>query len=1145
MSNTNTNTSISTTSTSEKVLSNDVYEISNFVETLRANTISDLSDTASMVGIYGHMNEITTQSLQNTLIVASETSNETIATRAKFAKNVLAHAFNLGIKSICATPAVMTLMIYLPISSIEDNWASENIDTGKSVFIFDKDIPISVDRFEFHADYDILITRVKLSSGKYQYSAMYDLFDSGTTNIKQKNPISDITNPYITTLVQYTIDGTDYLAFSIKVHQVSNNYIVKPILTGNPIENKTFTFEFGNQLVAFDLDVTENGIKKHLVPVYNGLADYTVNDGEWCNYEYLNENTIRVIFNRDSYVPTINAEVTVNVKLSEGAAGNFTFNTQFRSSLISEKYNNYNGMYMIINPLLNGISNKGKDKKSIADIRKIFPKEASSRGAIINTVDLENYFNSINDTESRLTISKKMDNQFGRLYYAHMLIRKNATVYPTNTVNLKISQNDFKGYDGNNNLSINPGTKFYYYDTGSEIDKLYASVNQPTFVVNDEDPYNNYTLDSEGNLKRVFEYMSPFLITVDDDLLTSYLLTTVSDNKTFRFDSINSESNLQFIATNMFWNRKFIYEDNGVKKMYDNKYTMTINMTQNNSTEYNLVKTSSDANGNTLYSDIRVKMYMVLYTDETENTPYRYIQGNLTAYEKSSHIYEFKFVLETDDLMDLNNRINIKGIYNAKPEEIQKIINLPNSNGYMNAKTYAKIFIMADFSNRVGDRVNGVEITDATAETILYGSDGIGNRTELEAIIPTRDDIVSKFLKNEISIIDSDESVSVVTIIKSNPDYINIVKTYNGDELETEAAILKYIRNNMTSDFVNKVLLKDEASVRVIDSYNYENLSTYTVCNVLALDEGVDFYYDYSNIMSSTVDVLQVPKTDANGNPLYKVVPRTDSLGNSYDEMIPIFKISDKGSYLYDYTIKKMPVLKYSFINTEAKMTNFIFFLEERRKYINECLEVLEDTYGIDLKFFNTYGPSRRFYYEIPNAKTYNVKVNVKSTNVLSSTENENTNIIGTIAQNTLVTITKTNGQWGYINSPIAGWIKLANTTKIINYIDNVSLKMSYALEAQSSADKGIANNIKINIKDYVEDINEINELHVPNIITLITNNYRDQLIYFEFLDINNYGVSCQHLYMEDDTDVDVCPEFLNIDTDDETGEPDISITVY
>ena len=114
-----------------------------------------------------------------------------------------------------------------------------------------------------------------------------------------------------------------------------------------------------------------------------------------------------------------------------------------------------------------------------------------------------------------------------------------------------------------------------------------------------------------------------------------------------------------------------------------------------------------------------------------------------------------------------------------------------------------------------------------------------------------------------------------------------------------------------------------------------------------------------------------------------------------------------------------------------------------------------------------------------------------------------------------------------------------------VNYIDNTASTMKFAIEAQTSADKYITNNIVFDVKEFIEDINEITELHVPNIITLITNNYREQLIYFEFLDVNNYGVSCQHLYLQDTDNADICPEFLNIETDDFTGQPKIDIAVY
>ena len=124
-----------------------------------------------------------------------------------------------------------------------------------NTFIFDHKCPIYIGDYEFHLDYDIIFTRLKNpNTDKYTYTAMYDLFENGTTIVKQKNPISDISNPYITTLVQQTIDGVEYLAFSARLHQVSTYTVEKEILTDNDIENKTVTFTFEDQLCSFDVD---------------------------------------------------------------------------------------------------------------------------------------------------------------------------------------------------------------------------------------------------------------------------------------------------------------------------------------------------------------------------------------------------------------------------------------------------------------------------------------------------------------------------------------------------------------------------------------------------------------------------------------------------------------------------------------------------------------------------------------------------------------------------------------------------------------------------------------------------------------------------------------------------------------------------
>ena len=68
-------------------------------------------------------------------------------------------------------------------------------------------------------------------------------------------------------------------------------------------------------------------------------------------------------------------------------------------------------------------------------------------------------------------------------------------------------------------------------------------------------------------------------------------------------------------------------------------------------------------------------------------------------------------------------------------------------------------------------------------------------------------------------------------------------------------------------------------------------------------------------------------------------------------------------------------------------------------------------------------------------------------------------------------------------------------------------------------------------IKEYIEDLDDIGELHIPNLITQITNNYKEQISYFEYLGFNNYGPNVQHLYKLEDNEIPIHtpPEFLNV----------------
>ena len=47
-----------------------------------------------------------------------------------------------------------------------------------------------------------------------------------------------------------------------------------------------------------------------------------------------------------------------------------------------------------------------------------------------------------------------------------------------------------------------------------------------------------------------------------------------------------------------------------------------------------------------------------------------------------------------------------------------------------------------------------------------------------------------------------------------------------------------------------------------------------------------------------------------------------------------------------------------------------------------------------------------------------------------------------------------------------------------------------------------------------IENLNDLESLHIPNLITTITNTYRNSIEYIEFLGFNNYGPGVQHLFI-------------------------------
>ena len=857
----------------------DIFEANNFVQDLAAKHMDEVDSEALAMGEFGYLREVFSNIIQNTAITASEYSLEAIPTKAKFPKNVLTHAYAVGLSEINAIPAHMKVVLYLPEDRLENNFKDDK-------FTIDKNYPIRVSEsnFEYHLDYDIVISKTKLANEDFVYTAQYDM--------SVKNPLSDISSPYLPSVGRFSITGTKIVAIQTQIRQVEITTQELDILTSNPLANKTFSFEFDNQLATFSLDVKEGDDTKSLTAVYDGLVDKVAS--YYCNYLFLETDTIRVIFKKESYQPRTNCKVAINLMTTHGSSANFNYSKNIQCDLTSDRFD-YNGIWMILKPMSDSVD--GEDSKSVTDLRKLIPSEQLARGTITNTTDLNNFFNSINTSERRLYFIKKLDS-LERTYYSYVALKQDGCLIPANTINLDLFRREFDNID-NDNYILYPGNCIFYRKNSNGT--LIPQVNDATIA------------EYEG---KGFVYMNPFLMVVNKNpFYVSYLINILKCSRDLSFDYINQNSALQFISPDIQWKREYFTDRN--------TYKLNINLMQNiNSDQFKILIKETQDNGTEKVVGAKIKVIAVL--KNANGAAYRYGLGTFKTYQEDTQTFGYEIDFNTDNAMDADTNIKITDAYNIGDDFIAA--------GYLPETTNIDIYVLAQLDTEYG-----------RADTI--------------------------------------------------------------------------------------------------DNY-VPHLDGYTLTNKYSVVNGVPLYYNYSKIISTYVNVAK-----------------------GYGDTLR-------------YTINKVPVIKYKYINTEERIQNFVEQFELIRSYLEYKMSVIEDGFGLDIKLFNTCGP--------------------------------------------------------------ANFFRVSDTA----YINSTSLSLKWKLKLRSSASSACISDIKSYIKEYVENLTNLTDFHAPNLQALVTDKFSDQLVYFEFVDMNGYGPGWQHIYRDDfETDITQVPDLLSVNIKGNINEPDIDIS--
>ena len=288
----------------------DIYDIVDTIVDVKKRYIEDETEDTLSLGIFGFISDIEAKKIQTSTVIAGQLGNEMFPVRAKLTKNVITHAIYNNITDINAIPSYMTVNIGIRVEDLE-----VYMDSGR--FTLDSESPIFISEYEFHFEYDIILQRTINSSGEYVYSAHYDM--------SSNNRLSNITEPYLVQPFTIRIGNYYYVVFQASIRQYTIEETHDKIISNSVIENKSYTFEFENQLSLFDVYVSENGGEEIRITPYLYGTDEIDTSEYYCWYLYISDNTIRISFDSTSYVPGMNTDIRIRAYTTMGEKGNFTY----------------------------------------------------------------------------------------------------------------------------------------------------------------------------------------------------------------------------------------------------------------------------------------------------------------------------------------------------------------------------------------------------------------------------------------------------------------------------------------------------------------------------------------------------------------------------------------------------------------------------------------------------------------------------------------------------------------------------------------------------------------------------------------------------------------------------------------------------
>lgn len=589
------------------------------------------------VGLLGYVNEVMSNSVEETNFMTNLYYNEIIPIRANLPDSIYAYASQVKFDSFTASPATLNFIIAIrknDIINCKSLYRLEGVSEYENYVVLEKNSYLELEngKYRFYIEYDIQIdVKENSKTGEVFLTSRYI-----------KDRINNVYE-YIPTTIS-KMNGEEFLFLSISGKELTYKSETFTVFNNDVVSTTSFEVKFEGQLSHFDVYYKPNMNKDEVIPLTKYFLDELEPDEgtKFCFYRYINETTVEIFFSpyNGYFKPEFNSQIIVDLYTTQGSKGNFHFSGTDSAFYPSNSHYTQQNMYII--PYISEPSTGGEDIKDLANIKKKVIDQFSVRHNIITESDLNKFFNDT-DKESEVLFVKRRDDIFKRIFSAFILAKDESNnIIPTNTVRLEVPESaiDIKNTDQG----------IYMFKSKKIVEKGKGLFTPEESL--EEAPISD------------FSYVNTTLIKFNlSPLSTVHYNTYKNEYISLDFAYSNSQSLNEFIINDVN-----IYRDPAYSDKYELKFELASSLDTGSILKYN-EETQK-------YQDTQnIKIKGILSSNKTS---IGYIDFIPIALNHETQKIVYRAVLKSSDYIDNGDRIGI----------INSIKNVVNGEGVYKKDTY-------------------------------------------------------------------------------------------------------------------------------------------------------------------------------------------------------------------------------------------------------------------------------------------------------------------------------------------------------------------------------------------------------------------------------------------------------------------------